>query len=83
MDGDLLVAHVHTTFEGAAQTADMAPLDSEILAVVSRYQPARTADIVAMSSSAERTVKRHLAALVKSGLLRVEGTTRDRRYRLP
>ena len=83
VDGDLFVARVHTTFEGAAQAADLAPLDSEILAVVSRYQPVRSADIVAMASASGRTVKRHLSALVESGLLRVEGTTRDRRYRLP
>ena len=82
-DGDMFTARVWTTFAGAGQTKGAPPLDAELLEIVSRYQPARSADIVAMASASERTVKRHLAHLVSEGLLLAEGTTRDRRYRLP
>lgn len=82
-DGDMFTARVWTTFAGAGQTKGASPLDAELLEIVSRYQPARSADIVAMASASERTVKRHLARLISEGLLLAEGMTRDRRYRLP
>ena len=82
-DGDMFTARVWTTFAGVQPTKGRSPLDAELLEIVSRYQPARSIDIVAAASASERTVKRHLARLVSDGLLLAEGTTRDRRYRLP
>ena len=79
----MFTARVWTTFAGVQSTKGQSPLDAELLEIVSRYQPARSADIVAATSASERTVKRHLAHLVSDGLLLAEGTTRDRRYRLP
>ena len=82
-DGDMFTARVWTTFAGAQSTNGRSPLDAELLEIVSRYQPVRSTDIVDAASASERTVKRHLAHLVSDGLLLAEGTTRDRRYRLP
>lgn len=79
-DGDMFVARVYTSFEDVPATGDMSAVDTEILAVVSNYQPIRTAEIVAMTSSSERTVKRHLRGLSDAGMVRAVGSTRDRRY---